>query len=142
MKPWEVQSFELQPPFRRTMKVLMGPNTHQVRNLSINMVIVPPGGESDIHAHAGSEEYWIVIYGRGEIEINMERTLIAPGMIIYAPPEAKHRIINTGNEPLAAYFFFAPPGPEKALLEIMKNDKTEEFNSDMAHKSCVKKTES
>jgi mannose-6-phosphate isomerase-like protein (cupin superfamily) len=105
------------------MKILMGPDTHGVKNLSINMVIIPPGSKSDTHIHESSEEYWIVVDGRGEIVVNEEKVAIEPGMIIYAAPKSVHCIVNTGNEPLKAYFLFAPPGPEKALLEIMKKGK-------------------
>ena len=102
------------------MKILMGPETHGVKNLSVNMVIIPAGSRSDLHTHEESEEYWIVIDGRGEVIADKHKTVIEPGMIIYAAPKSKHQIVNTGNEPLKAYFLFAPPGPEKALLEIMK----------------------
>lgn len=123
VKTWEVEGFQRKPPHVRTMKMLMGPETHGVKHLSINMVIVPPGSKSDTHAHEESEEYWIVVDGRGQIVIDEKRMAIEPGMIIYAPPKSKHRLVNTGNEPLKAYFMFAPPGPEKALLEIMRKEK-------------------
>ena len=124
VKSWEIKGFEREAPFARTMKILMGPDTHGVTHLSINLVIVPPGSNSDTHSHDESEEFWIVLDGRGEVVVDGERTAIEPGMIVYAPPKSKHRIANTGNEPLKAYFLFAPPGPEKALLEIMKKGKS------------------
>lgn len=123
VKSWEAQGFERALPFVRTMKILMGPETHGVKNLSINMVIVPPSSKSDVHSHEESEEYWIVVDGRGEVVVDKERMAIEPGMIIYAPPKSKHQITNTGKEPLKAYFLFAPPGPEKELLEIMRKGK-------------------
>lgn len=120
VKSWEVKGFVREPPFVRTMKILMGPDTHGVKHLSINMVIVPPGSKSDAHSHTESEEFWIVVEGRGEVVVDDERAAIEPGMVIYAPPKSKHRILNTGQDPLIAYFLFAPPGPEKKLLDLMK----------------------
>lgn len=124
VKPWEVKSFERKPPYVRTMKILMGPETHGVKHLSINMVIIPPGSSSDVHVHEESEEYWIIIDGRGEIVVDDDKIAIEPGMIVYAAPKSKHCIINTGNEPLKAYFLFAPPGPEKTLLKLMEKGET------------------
>lgn len=120
VRPWEVEGFERKSPFVRTMKVLMGPDTHGVKHLSINMVIVPPGSKSDTHSHENVEEYWIMIDGRGEVVVDQERVAVEPGMIVFAPPKSNHRLVNTGSEPLKAYFLFAPPGPEKALLRMMK----------------------
>jgi len=122
VKQWEVKVLERAPPFVRTMKVLMSPETHGVKHLSINMVIVPPGSKSDTHSHGEAEEFWIILDGRGEVVVDEEKRSIEPGMIIFAPPRSKHRIVNTGNEPLKAYFLFAPPGPEKALLQMMRKE--------------------
>jgi len=121
-KSWEAKYIERKPPYTRTLAVLMAPDTHGVKNLAINMVVVPPKGKSDVHSHPECEEYWIIVDGRGEMIIDGEKTSVEPGVIVYSPPNASHQMVNTGYEPLKAYFLFAPPGPEKKLLEDIKKE--------------------
>lgn len=117
VRSWEVKYTERNPPFHRTLSVLISPDTHGVKNLAIGLVVIPSKSKSDAHSHSENEEYWIIIDGRGEIIVDEEKVAVEPGMIVYAPPNSAHQVINTGNYPLKAYFLFAPPGPEKKILE-------------------------
>ncbi len=117
---WEVKGIERSAPFRRTWKIIMAPDLHKNRDLAICQVIVPVGSRSDAHSHEIESEYWIVTEGRGYVEIDGEKTSIEPGSVAYAAPKTSHAIINTGEEPLKAYFLFAPPGPEKKLIEMIQ----------------------
>ena len=103
--------------------MIMAPDLHNNRDLAICQVIVPPGSRSDAHSHETESEYWIVTDGRGYVEIDGEKAPIEPGSVAYAPPQSSHAIINTSEEPLKAYFLFAPPGPEKKLIKMMKEEK-------------------
>ena len=120
VRSWEVEGVKVKPPYERVLKILMSPDTHGVRGLSIGMVIIPPGSKSDKHSHEDNEEYWIVVDGRGEIEVDGERAKLEPGVVVYAPPGTKHQLFNTSQEPLKAYYIFAPPGPEKETLKRVR----------------------
>jgi len=122
VKTWEIKGYKVKPPYERILKVLISPLTHkEVKGLAIGMVIIPPGSKSNKHKHEKSEEYWIIVDGRGEIEINGEKAKLEPGIIVHAPPGATHQLFNTGEEPLKAYYIFVPPGPEEETLRKMKS---------------------
>lgn len=121
VRSWEVKGVKVEPPYERTLKVLMSPDTHGVRGLSIGMVIIPPGSMSDRHSHEENEEYWIVVDGYGEIEVSGEKAKLEPGVIVYAPPGKSHQLFNPFHEPLKAYYIFTPPGPERNMVKLMES---------------------
>ena len=125
-KSWEIEGFEPAPPYNRNLKVVMAPETHEIKSFAIIMVTFPPGVQSDLHCHDG-EEFWIITEGRAEFTIGEERFMAEPGMVVFSPPKIKHQITNTGKDTFIAYSVHCPPGPEKVVLEYMKKKDTERF---------------
>ena len=123
VKSWESDYTQRHSPFNRTLSILISPDTHGVKNLAIGLVVLPPHSKSDSHSHSENEEFWIIADGKGEIIVDGEKTAVEPGMIVCAPPLSSHQIANTGNYPLRAYFLYAPPGPEKKILEEIREHK-------------------
>jgi len=107
VRSWTVEGRMAEPPYVRNLKRLLTPEDHGVRNFHIGMVIIQPGGKSAPHVHEKDEEAWIVVEGRGEIEIAGEKEKIEPGTIAYSPSGTKHQLSNTSYEPLKAYFIMA-----------------------------------
>lgn len=64
------------------------------------------GGMFDWHNHDGTDEFFIVLQGTGQVEFE-DGTLIiyGPGDLVYMPAPMKHKIINTGTDENQFYFF-------------------------------------
>jgi len=110
----EVKGWMSPPPHHRELKILLSPVLQGVsKDLSMGVVIIPPGESGDPHIHEGSQEAWYVISGRGKLRVGSEETELAPDMVVVAPAKIEHQIINDGEEPLKALFLFSPAGPEE-----------------------------
>lgn len=105
------------PPHQRELKVLLSPAIQDVsKDLSIGMVILPPGESGDPHTHGDSQEAWYVISGTGKLIIGDEIAELTPDTVVVAPQGVEHQILNDGEEPLKALFLFSPAGPEEEHL--------------------------
>jgi mannose-6-phosphate isomerase-like protein (cupin superfamily) len=118
-KSWEADYLATPPPYERHRQVLFSPKIQGVGSATIGTVTIPPAGKSDPHSHERSDEFWIVITGRGKVIADGNEVEVDPGMIAYAPAKSTHQIVNTGKETLHAYWIIVPPGPEEAMLRMM-----------------------
>ncbi|NLI17157.1 MAG: cupin domain-containing protein [candidate division Zixibacteria bacterium] len=63
-------------------------------------VILQPGESVGEHSTNNYEELVIALSGNGEIEAEgLGRMKFGEGQVAYNPPNTKHNVINTGNEP-------------------------------------------
>lgn len=53
-----------------------------------------PGGKLSLQAHNYREEYWIVVHGRGEVQLDDSIIYVACGHTVFIPKGAKHSLIN------------------------------------------------
>jgi len=99
----------LKNPGKRSEQ-LVWPENAPDASVTITRVTMEPGSISEPHAHARSEQTWIVERGSGRIllEDGMQSDLQA-GDIIRTPPGVPHGIRNTGNEPLVYLSITTPP---------------------------------
>lgn len=63
-------------------------------------ITVEPGAQISYQSHAKRAEHWIIVSGRGEVVLNEQVIAIQPGSHIFIPVGAKHRMRNTGREPI------------------------------------------
>ena len=74
------------------------------RKLGYNITAVPPGKRAfPLHNHRVNEEMFLVLHGRGEVQVGSERYAIREGDLIACPPggpDTAHQIVNTGSEEL------------------------------------------
>lgn len=61
------------------------------------------------HSHDGQEEVFLVLRGRGTIEVDGDRMELDPDVMIRVAPEAKRRI-TTGDEPMRLLALSGVPG--------------------------------
>ena len=54
-----------------------------------------PESEISLQKHFKREEHWVVIKGKGILNLDNKRVEVASGEYVYIPMECKHRIINT-----------------------------------------------
>jgi len=62
--------------------------------------------DAQLHYHKRTTEYYVVLEGHGEIELDDERVKVGPGDVVYIPPLTRHAargtltIINVVHPPL------------------------------------------
>ena len=78
-----------------------------VQNQSLAEARVPAGGRTARHYHKVAEEFYFILEGAGEIELDGERRFVGPGDAILIPSGIWHTIIAT--EPLRFLCCCAPP---------------------------------
>lgn len=65
-----------------------------------------------VHTHEGTAEVLFIDSGDGTMILGERRFAIAPGMVVYVPPDVEHGY-EPGTAPLRAYQVYDPPGPEQ-----------------------------
>jgi mannose-6-phosphate isomerase-like protein (cupin superfamily) len=109
--------FELENPSRTAFLWL--DRKRGAKNMSSGTAEVPINSELPYHTHK-VEELMFIYKGTGVAVIDRETFPLAPETMVFIPPGVKHQFKNTGSEPLAFAFFYAPPGPEQALYNMVK----------------------
>jgi quercetin dioxygenase-like cupin family protein len=65
---------------------------HHTTAQSLAEATLPPGGSTERHYHALSEEIYFLLEGEGELELDGERRTLRPGDAALIPPGAWHTI--------------------------------------------------
>ncbi len=85
------------------------------QNLAITWVEGAPGSEQPVHAHADSEQVYVVVSGSGLMKAGNEQREVARGTVVFIRPGARHAIRNAGSEPLVYVSATSPPFDPHAL---------------------------
>jgi mannose-6-phosphate isomerase-like protein (cupin superfamily) len=108
----EVRSRDRAEPFTTadgsTIRELLGLITAPVRNQSLAEATLSPGQSTERHYHGATEEFYYVLEGTGEMEVDGVRAAVAPGDAILIPPGAWHQIRAEGSAPLRFLCCCAP----------------------------------
>ena len=86
-----------------------GPVSAPARNQSLAEATIPVGGATTEHYHRTTEELYLVTAGEGRLAIDGEERTIVSGDCAVIPPGARHKLFNTGPEPLRIVCACAPP---------------------------------
>jgi mannose-6-phosphate isomerase-like protein (cupin superfamily) len=93
----EIRARERAEPFTTkdgsTIRELM-----HAANQSLAEATLAAGQQTQRHYHAESEELYYLLAGEGEMEVDGERSSVAPGDAILIPPGAWHQITAGGSE--------------------------------------------
>jgi mannose-6-phosphate isomerase-like protein (cupin superfamily) len=66
--------------------------------LFVDLAVVPRGVCIGAHTHdLGDEELYIVVEGRGEMEVDGELVPVGPGSVVVNRPGGRHGLRNTGE---------------------------------------------
>jgi mannose-6-phosphate isomerase-like protein (cupin superfamily) len=107
----EVRHIDAQPPFTTkdgsTIRSILDRANAPVANQSLAEATLPAGTATDRHYHKASEEFYFLLDGRGEMEIDGETREVGPGDAILIPSGAWHQI--RAIEPLRFLCCCAPP---------------------------------
>ena len=79
-----------------------------IRQQSLAEARLPVGAATQEHYHARTEEIYYLTHGTGRIRIEGEEREVCVGDAIAIPPGARHKLWNTGAEPLRLLCCCAP----------------------------------
>jgi len=70
----------------------------------VALVRVPPGRTNwPKHSHTTQWEFFLVLNGRGQVNVDREKQAVGPGDFFMQAPGHAHHIVNTGTEDLVYY---------------------------------------
>ena len=91
------------------IRVLLDAEVAAAANQSLAEAVLAPGQAIERHYHARTEEIYVLLEGAGEMEVDGEHRLLAPGDAVLIPPGARHQITATEEGPLRFLCCCAPP---------------------------------
>ena len=108
-----LQSLDRAEPFTTkdgsTIRELLGSTTAPVRSQSLAEATLEPGRATERHYHAESEEFYYVVEGAGEMEVDGEHARVGPGDAILIPAGARHQIRADAGGALRFLCCCSPP---------------------------------
>ena len=90
------------------IRELLAHRNSAIRNQSLAEARLPVGGATQEHYHARTEEIYFITAGRGRMRIEDTEADVQPGDAIAIPPGQRHKLWNTGAEPLELLCCCAP----------------------------------
>jgi mannose-6-phosphate isomerase-like protein (cupin superfamily) len=82
---------------------------HRTDAQSLAEATLEPGQATERHYHRIAEEIYLVTKGSGDLEIDGERSRVAPGDAVLIPPGAWHTLENDGTSELTILCTCVPP---------------------------------
>ncbi len=108
----DVKNLADAPPFTTKdgseIRELLAHRNSAIRNQSLAEARLPVGGATQEHFHPRAEEIYFITHGAGKIRIENETRAVRSGDAIAIPPGLKHKLWNTGDEPLRLLCCCAP----------------------------------
>jgi len=93
---------------RSSIRELAGVPTGNAVNQSLAEATVPPGNETIEHFHRTSEEIYLFTSGMGRMRLDTEEAEVRVGDAVVIAPGTRHKLFNTGTEPLVLLCCCAP----------------------------------
>ena len=90
------------------IRELLAYRNSAIRNQSVAEACLPIGASTQEHYHAKAEEIYYITQGSGRMRIEGELADVRAGDAIAIPPGKKHKLWNTGGEPLVLLCCCAP----------------------------------
>lgn len=108
----DVHNLSEVPPFitkdGSEIRELLAPRNSALRHQSLAEARLPVGGATREHYHFRTEEIYYITHGTGRMRIEDEERAVRPGDAIAIPPGRRHKLWNTGAEPLRLLCCCAP----------------------------------
>jgi mannose-6-phosphate isomerase-like protein (cupin superfamily) len=90
------------------IREVAGVPTGNATNQSLAEATVPVDGETQEHFHRLSEEVYLFTHGRGRLRVAEAERDVEPGDAVVIAPGLRHKLWNTGPEPLRLLCCCAP----------------------------------
>lgn len=91
------------------IRELAGIPTGNAANQSLAEATLPPGGETVEHYHRKGEEVYFFTSGSGRMRLGNEESDVMVGDTVVIPPGTRHKLWNTGAQPLKLLCSSSPP---------------------------------
>ena len=108
----DIKNLNEAPPFitkdGSEIRELLAHRNSVIRNQSLAEASLPAGTSTQEHYHVKTEEIYCITHGAGRIRIDGETRDVKTGDAIAIPPGHKHKLWNTGSEPLRSLCCCAP----------------------------------
>ena len=108
----DIRNLEQMPPFTTKdgseIRELLAYRNSCIRHQSLAEARLPVGASTQEHYHPRAEEIYFITHGTGLMRIENETREIRAGDAIAIPPGQKHKLWNTGKEPLRLLCCCAP----------------------------------
>ena len=108
-----IESLEAAEPFitkdGSEIRELAGTPTGNSVNQSLAEATVPSGGETEEHHHGVTEEIYFFTSGSGRMRLGDDESDVSAGDTVVIPPGVRHKLWNTGTDPLKLLCCCAPP---------------------------------
>jgi mannose-6-phosphate isomerase-like protein (cupin superfamily) len=88
------------------------------RNLTVTWVDVPPGAEQRAHSHSEAEQVYVIVRGRGQMQVAGDTEEVGAGDLVFIPPATQHGIVNDGTETLVYVSAASPPVSMEELYSM------------------------
>jgi mannose-6-phosphate isomerase-like protein (cupin superfamily) len=106
-----IRRLDEQPPFTTadgsTIRSILDRANAPVEKQSLAEARLPAGGATTRHHHRLSEEFYFILEGEGEMEVDGERRPVAPGDAVLIPAGSWHQV--RAASPLRFLCCCAPP---------------------------------
>jgi mannose-6-phosphate isomerase-like protein (cupin superfamily) len=89
--------------------LLLGGEQFGAKNLALTWVDCAPGSMQAVHGHPDNEQVYVVVRGRGVMQVGDEMQEVSEGALVFIPPGAAHAIKNIGDEALVFVSATSPP---------------------------------
>ena len=90
------------------IRELAGPASANAVNQSLAEATVPAGGATQEHLHRVTEEIYFFTHGHGRMRLGQAEREVDPGDAVVIAPGTRHKLWNTGSEPLRLLCSCAP----------------------------------
>lgn len=77
-----------------------------LEHLNVSMTVLHPGKSTKGHEHEGADEVYVVMDGKGELQLDEKRFPIETGDIILIKGGQFHQTFNTSNEDMVFICIF------------------------------------
>jgi len=99
-----------------------------LKNVQLVVMSIPPKGEIGMETH-DLDQVLCFVQGTGEAILNEEKSKTAPNHVVLVPAGTEHNFINTGEEDMKLFTFYAPPEHPDGTVHKTK----EEADADEHH---------
>ncbi len=62
-------------------------------------ITIPPGEANTLHTHENEEQIYIILQGKGRVQVGEETREVKAGDVVYLPAKLQHGLYNTSDKP-------------------------------------------
>jgi len=107
IKCWEEKGELIQEPYKRNIKLFLGPDKRNTPEINFTQAIIYPGFSTDSHDHDRPELIYVVS-GKGTATCCGEEYPIEADVALWIRAGETHQVKNTGDETLKLATVFVP----------------------------------